>query len=293
MFRTILICAMFSGTFASAKNLRIITDIAPIHSLVSAVVGDTQDVMLIIAQNVDLHHFALRPQQAVDLQSSEVIVHVGRSLIPWFNETAETLAPDAVIIELQDTVGLSTFGLREHGEDGHDHDDTHGMDPHIWLDPDNAVLMLENIASSLAALDKDNAQTYMVNTAALIVKINEWRDETDLLFAGLGNVPFLVGHDAFQYFEHAHNLVPAGFVTDALGTAPNINAMRSLSAETVKCIFVDVNEKGPHTVQIAKQIGASEVFVDALGSDLALGADLYLDMMQDLAAAFQGCLSNQ
>jgi zinc transport system substrate-binding protein len=100
----------------------------------------------------------------------------------------------------------------------------------------------------------------------------------------------LVGHDAFQYFENMIGVAPSGFVTDALGAAPTIQIMQDLSVSAAKCIIADENETNPHSARIAETIGAKIVVANPNGSTLALGADLYMAMIRELADDYAACL---
>ena len=89
------------------------------------------------------------------------------ALTPWLHTPLESLAQEASVIELMLVEKTRHHDLREDEEgDDHDHDHAHGeddLDPHGWLDPDNAALWLGVIAAELATLDAENAEMYMAN----------------------------------------------------------------------------------------------------------------------------------
>lgn len=137
LWASLLAGAALTGT-ASADAPQVTADIAPVHSLVAAVMGDTGTPSLIVAPGASPHGYALRPSEARALSQSKVIFWTGEGLLPWFGETAATLGPDAVVIDLSKVDGLHVLPSRDiaifeggghdhgHGHDGHDDHATHG-----------------------------------------------------------------------------------------------------------------------------------------------------------------------
>src|SRR5690606_19621222 len=101
-----------------------------------------------------------------------------------------------------------------HAEDQHHHDhQTGGIDTHLWLNPENAKVMATAIETSLAALDPDNAAAYHANLAKLTDKIDELDVEIAATLSPVKNKPFIVFHDAYQYFEEHYGVTVAGSIT--------------------------------------------------------------------------------
>mgnify|MGYP005990151321 FL=1 len=127
----------------------VLTDIAPIHGMVAAVMGDLGTPDLLLPPGADPHDYALRPSDARTLSDASLIIWVGEGLTPWLAEPVQTLAKDAVTLELLDTEGWPKRELHhedeadhdEHGEGGHndheDHDEHAGHDDHGEDDHDD------------------------------------------------------------------------------------------------------------------------------------------------------------
>lgn len=232
--------AALFGTAALADVPKVVTDIAPVQSIVARVMQGLGTPDVIVRPGVSPHGYAMRPSEAAALEAADLIVWVGEGLTPWMEEAIDTLAKDSHEIELLDLEETALLDMREgvnfephdhgdddhddhHGEDDHDHDgehahdedhageheehDHHGHahgthDPHAWLDPENAAAWMQVIAGELAEIDPGNASAYMKNA-------EDGRAELAALTARLqadlqparGN-GFLVFHDAYQYFEH-------------------------------------------------------------------------------------------
>ena len=109
---------------------------------------------------------------------------------------------------------LSTRAGNNWEEDGHDHHDhAHGSyDVHFWLDPNNATQIIKGIIRELSKVYPENINIYKENAKKAIKKIKK----TDLVIKSMLNSiqdkPYIVFHDAYQYFEKAYNLKPAGSI---------------------------------------------------------------------------------
>ncbi|SFS02523.1 zinc ABC transporter substrate-binding protein [Yoonia litorea] len=114
---------------ALADVPRVMTDIAPIHSLTAQVMGDLGTPDVLLPPGADPHDFALRPSDAQALGDADIVFWVGEGLTPWLAEPLETLAGSAAHISLLETEGWTQLDIREAGDHGHGHGD-HGHDDH-------------------------------------------------------------------------------------------------------------------------------------------------------------------
>ena len=122
--RLAAIIATCAGTMGWAEVPRVVTDIAPIHSLAAAVMEGAGTPTLLIGPGTDPHHAALKPSQAESLQEADIVLWMGHGLTPWLEEPVETLATRATILELMDTDGAVTLEMRgDHDDHDHGHDE--------------------------------------------------------------------------------------------------------------------------------------------------------------------------
>lgn len=305
---------LLSGT-AFADVPRVVTDIPPVHSLVAMVMGDLGTPDLLVDQGADPHSFQLRPSQASSLQDAGLIVWMGHQMTPWLERTLEGLEIKAIQIELLDAAATETIAF---GDDAaHDHaaetapadgnakphvegdDDDHhhdGLDPHAWLDPDNARAWLGLIAAALSTLDPENAATYAANAAAGGAEIAAVEAEIDTLLAPVKAKPFVVYHDAYGYFAGHFGLSVAGELAIGDATTPSAAKLATLRASLITgapvCIFPEANHDPKLLIQIADgtpvAIGG---VLDPEGSALTPGPSLYPDLMRGLATTLAACLT--
>ena len=152
-------------------------------------------------------------------------------------------------------------------DDDHDHGHSHGeADPHIWLDPLNAVIMVDNIAKALSSADPDYAETYYARAEAYKVKLQQLHETIDAALAPLTNRTILyAGHFSFGYFAHRyglHHISPyAGFAPDAEPTPQRI-------AELIQ----RVSQSGSNTIFYAELVDprVARVISEQTGAEMVL-----------------------
>jgi zinc transport system substrate-binding protein len=144
-FRSVLaapglgLMATFLSTTAFADVPSVATDITPVHSLVSIVMGDLGTPALIVQPGASPHGYSMRPSEAQALDRADLVVWMGEALTPWLEGPIDTLASGAHKIELMSVEGTvlhdyregATFAAHDHDHDEHDahsHDDHKGHD---------------------------------------------------------------------------------------------------------------------------------------------------------------------
>lgn len=282
---------------------KVVASIKPIHSLVSAVMAGLGEPGLIVKGAASPHTYSLRPSDAAALESADIVFWTGHGLELFLANALDTLAPRAEQVELAETPGLVLLPLREggtfephsHGDEDHDHDHDHGeSDMHFWLDPANARLMVSHIATVLAEADPENAAAYDANAEAELLRLDALEAELRHKLAPLAGKPFLVFHDAYQYFEARFGLELAGAVTispDVMPGAARIDQLRDRLAELgATCVFAEPNFEPAIIRTIVEGTKASSGMLDPEGSALAEGPDLYPQLLRGLADGLLDCL---
>ncbi|TYB90077.1 zinc ABC transporter substrate-binding protein [Oceaniovalibus sp. ACAM 378] len=313
--RAAALCALLFATPAMADVPRVVTDIAPVHGLVSKVMQGLGTPHLIVRPGASPHDHDLRPSDAGALQSADAVFWIGTALTPQLESRIETLAGSAVSVQLLNLPGTetlafrlgATFGPDDHGHDAdtpapgtapdHDHDHDHdqsGTDPHAFLSPDNARLWLGEIASTLSGLDPENAAIYVANAAAGQAEIDTVVAEIEPTLAALSDVRYVVFHDAYQYFERRFGLAPIGAInlSDASDPSPTrLDAMRAATkGQNVVCAF---SEPQFNPGLIAAVFGGTDTktaVLDPLGTAIPIGPGFYPALLRDLAQGMADCL---
>jgi zinc transport system substrate-binding protein len=277
----------------------------PVHSLVAAVMGDLGTPDLIVKGAASPHNYSLRPSDAAALESADVVFWTGHGLELFLEDSIETLAPNAIIVALSVNPSIHLLPVREGGafephadeaEEGHEHDDHGEKDMHFWLDPVNATFMLAHIAETLAGADPEHADAYFANAKLEIARVQELIAAWDATLAPVKDRPFIVFHDAYQYFEHRFGLTVAGSITvtpDTLPGAQRIGELRDkvMSAGAV-CVFAEPQFEPAVVQTIIGGTPARSGTLDPEGAGLTEGSRLYEELITGLVDSLVACLGD-
>lgn len=321
---TLAVLIGFAGA-ARAEIPHVATDIAPIYSLVAQVMDGVGTPDLIVRPGASPHGYALRPSEARALQRADLVVWMGPALTPWLVKPMGTVADAGQQIVLLDLSQTHLLPWREwdeesdhdadheegheghddehhgdedndadHADQGHDHDHAGGVDPHAWLDPENAKLWLTAIAQALAAKDPANADQYLTNAQAGVVALDKMQARITQQLRPYHDQPFVTFHDAFQYFEDRFDLHNVGVVSLSDAAAPSPADMARLQAtigaQGVSCAFSEPQFDPGLLIVAGENADVTISQLDPLGSRLEIGPMLYGDSLQAMADAISQCL---
>ena len=312
-------------------EIKVVTSIKPIHSLASYLMDGVGKPDLIVDGYSSPHNFVLKPSHAKMLQDADLIFWVGEDLENFLEKPLNSIAKKAEKIELIEIKGLKKLKFRErnvfdehdHGRkedehddhakkeddhDDHDHDkedhkeddhDDHGheghahgeYDPHIWLDPMNAKVILNEMAEHLIENDQKNASKYKDN----LKKSNKDLDKLIKNVKSELNKDFksIVFHDAYQYFEKRFNVNILGAFTvntDVMPGAEQLAEIREvIEHDKVSCVFSEPQFNPAIINAVAKDMNINTGILDPLGATLNPGKDLYFDLIGNMSKSFKGC----
>ncbi len=302
-------------TIASA-DVSVVTTIKPVHSLVSGVMEGVSTPELLIKGAASPHDFSLKPSQAGQLQNADVVFWIGDHLETSLAKPISTMAEKALRIELFDAPGVQHLKFRdgdgfegddhEHGEthdqadsgkdDDHDHNHgADGLDPHIWLDPENARAMVREIAEDLSAADPENAATYKANADAMDRKLIDLIQSTNERLAPVKGRPFIVFHDGYHYFEDRFGMPAAGAITlnpEVPAGADRVAEVHdTIEKQQADCVFAEPQFEPKLIRVVLEGTEARSGTLDPLGADLKDGPGLYFALISAMADAMADCLS--
>ena len=313
-----LIGLLAFSTLAKA-DLKVVTSIKPIHSLASYIMDGVGSPGLIVDGYNSPHSFQLKPSHAKMLEQADIIFWIGEDLENFLEKPLATIAKKAEKIELLEIKGIKKLKFRErnifeeheghddHGHDakkeehddhGHDakkeeHDDHEGhghgeYDPHIWLDPINAKVILNEITEHLIENDSKNASTYKSNLAKARSGIDKLI--IDVITETNTDLSYVVFHDAYQYYENRFNVNILGAMTvnpDVMPGAEQIHEIHEvIEHDNVSCILSEPQFNPDIIKSIAKDTNVKTGVLDPLGANLKPGKDLYFDLIRNMSASF-------
>ena len=299
---SIFILSVLAIASAHARETKgVVVTIKPLHSLVSGVIGDTGEATLLLSGTTSPHDFQLKPSQMRGIQKATVVFYIDDSFETFLAGAFEAL-PDAMRrVAMVQKAGLSLLSYRKGGAwEAHQHEvhenDAEGQhhaheaghyDLHVWLDPKNAIRMVKSITKELSAIYPENRNVYKANARQMVKSIKALNEALKAELASVKDRPFIVFHDAYQYFERAYGLRGVGSIllNPEASPSPNrIRAVRGKLKETgAQCVFREPQFSDRLVDTVREATNAKSGILDPLGADLAPGADLYVKLLRNLA----------
>lgn len=302
-FRRCFFCFValtLGGINAYASSVpQVVVSIKPLHSLVSAVMGDLGRPGLILKQAGSEHGYALKPSDAKILSTADIIFIANPNMELFLSRPIENLGVKEHMIALSSAPGIELLPIREGGlfeGDGDVHNSS-GNDFHFWLDPENARKVVTYIADILAKKDPDHAANYRDNAAAYNKMLAELEQNIRQSIASVSDENFIVFHDAYQYFEHRFGLHAVGSVAidpERQPGAKRLSAIRNtIRNEHIVCVFAEPQFPNKLVDIVVENTSARVGMLDPLGQSLTEGATLYPELIKNLRNNLVSCLSGK
>ena len=287
--------------FSSVKaEIKVVTSIKPIHSLVSYIMEGVGSPDLIVDGYNSPHGFSLKPSHAKMLQEADIVIYVGEGVEEFLEKPLESIASNAVKFELLGQSGIKKLKFRERNifgdhddHDDHEHDDHgHGeFDPHIWLDPMNAKIIVKKVTNQLSKLDKENSSIYKSNSKKALKELDQMIKEVKSDVNKDAKV--VVFHDAYQYFEKRFNVNIIGALTVNTDVSPGAEQLAEIREviehEKVTCVLSEPQFNPEIVETIAKDTNISSGVLDPLGATLDSGKTLYFNLIKNISTSLKSC----
>lgn len=317
--RVVVLLALVAGGTCAARAAgtaeanpqigpRVVVSILPLHSLVAGVMAGVGAPRLLVRGAVSAHRYTLRPSDARALGAADLVIWVGPGLESFLAKPLRALAGRARVVALGDEPGIDLLRRRVGGAEtaavrpdirpgGESGQDRARLDPHIWLDPENAKRMVQFFAQILGALDPDHGPRYRANAARLAARLDRLDAALAAALTPLKEIPYVVFHDAYGYLEARYGLRRVAAVTlnpeDKPGARRLAELRREMFAAGVVCVFTEPQFKPALVAALTGGIPGPRIRgapLDPLGAALTPGPEAYFELMRDLSRSLVGCL---
>lgn len=249
-------------------RLTVVATTYPVYLFATAVTQGVEGIRverLNTGETSCLHDYTLSVNDMKLLEQADVIVMNGAGLEEFLEDALET--SEAAVIDCSRGVELLENHSHHHDEHDHSHDGhDHGhWDPHYWMDPRNAVIMVENIGKGLQELIPE---AYQIDSGVGLAKahLNAW-DTTLREMVELGKTSgedyditgLITFHDGFQYFANAYGFPLLEAIEEEAGSeasAKEIVEITELVKEhDIPVIFTEINGSDATAAAIARETG--------------------------------------
>jgi zinc transport system substrate-binding protein len=301
MFAALLGGICVAAASPAVAGLNVVVTIKPVHALVLGVMRGVAEPTLLVKGSSSPHTYALTPADALALSHAAVFFRVAPVIEPFTHKVVGALSKDVDVVTLIDAPGLKLLAARagptfEHTDahQGHGYD-ARSIDGHAWLDPVNAQVMVEQIARVLSRHDPERAEVYTANAKALKSKLNDLASELDGLLRPVAARPYILFHDAMQYFERRFRLNAVGSIAISPEIPPSgkrlLEIRQRISAGGAVCVFAEPQFGAALVRTVVEGTGARVGTLDPEAIRFAPSPDLYFTLMRSLAAELTHCLS--
>lgn len=311
----LLVCGFAPALWAQQDAPpRVVVSVKPIHSLVAAVMEGVGEPQLLIKGAGSPHGYALRPSEARMLSEADLVIWVGEGLETFLLRPLATLGKSARQLELVDHLQAQMLPVRKggaweghdhkpdrHGHDhkpdhhGHDHASPESLDHHIWTSPVLAKEIVSLIAVTLGDMDPSHQGQYKRNAAALHKQLDQLYQEISQQLAPVSSLPYIVFHDAYQYFERDFKLNAIGSVTIDTERAPGVRRVKEIRDKIIetgaRAVFSEPQFESRIVATVTEGSGAKTGVLDPLGTDLTEGSQTYFALIQQLSKTLLSTLS--
>ncbi len=306
MFRFLLIACLSLWGFSAQAQVQILTSIKPLQLIAAAVQDGQGEPHVLLPPGASPHYFVLRPSDAKRLDKADLFYWIGPDLENFLPRLLQQRSQPSVAVQSLPGLHLQYFAqAHQHGdEDEHDdhlvqHDHAHApgaVDAHLWLLPHNARVIAERISSDLSELDPSNADHYAANLHAFTQRLNTLDQQLKAKLEPLQGKSFFVFHEAFNYFEQAYGLAHAGVFalsSELQPGAKHVSLMRNrLQQAGPSCVFSEPPMQPRLAYTLADGLPVTLAELDPMGTELAVSAHGYEQLLSNIAQQFSTCLEN-
>ncbi len=253
--------------------------IRPLQLIAAAITEEVSQPQLVMDGSQDPHHPSLRPSQRRAMNQADIFIWIGPQLETGMEAIIGEL--DALVITVINLDGLTVYPLNA------------SVDPHVWLDSNNAGIIADALAANLIELDRENEARYLQNLARFRSGLKSLENELGKTVDPDSFPAFAVYHNGYQYFEKQLGLFHLTSFTDNEEVQPGIRRVMEikslLNASDVNCIVVDPAVNSGNLQNQLERDNLRFISVDVLAHDIPLSGDGYFQFMQKLAANFASC----
>jgi len=231
----------------SYAKIKVVTTLFPFYDFTEQIGQNQVDVTLLLPPGVEAHSYSPTPKDIMKIRNADLFIYTGKTMEPWVQDLLQGIKNKQLKI-IDVSQGLE---LNEH--DGHHHHEHLEQDPHIWLDPNKIIEIVNQISDALSSENPEAQALFNKNANKLIQALEVLERETKALYATCQKKPIIfAGHNIFSYYAKHYGLefvnAYPNFSPNARPTAKSlIRLIEIIKENQVKYIY--------HEAQIEPKIG--------------------------------------
>ncbi|MDW8706871.1 zinc ABC transporter substrate-binding protein AdcA [Streptococcus suis] len=298
----LLLGACGNSTASEDGKLNIVTTFYPVYEFTKQVAGDEANVDLLVKAGTEVHGYEPSAKDIARIQEADAFVYENENMETWVHDVEGSIDTEKVnVISATEGMLLLPGGEEEH--EGHDHSEeghSHAYDPHVWLSPERAITLVENIRDSLVAKYPEKKDAFETNAAAYIEKLDALDAKYSETLSAAKQKYFVTQHTAFAYLALDYGLKQVSITGVAADEDPTPSRLAELTEYInkygIKYIYFEENASKSVAETLAKETGVQLEVLNPLESltdeDMKNGKD-YISVMEDNLTALEKTTSQE
>ncbi len=276
-----MVSSLPAGASPQAKPLplSVVVTIPPLAGMIAPLLEPEDRIEVLLKEGESPHGFALRPSHLKTLKNADALLMVGSPVDAWVHKSVERMQNKT--INMAELANLQKLPIRKGGlwekklpkREGHEHDghkhSAMSYDGHLWMSIHNAKQMIGAFSEKLMELRPDQAQSIQHNTQNWLAKIAQTENLVNQQLKPNRHTPFMVLHDAFQYFEQHFELNGVGSIRLNPELQPSVKRLltlrKKLKSENVQCIFKEPQFPDKQILKLAENTSVTVGELDPMG----------------------------
>ncbi|WP_074411798.1 zinc ABC transporter substrate-binding protein AdcA [Streptococcus suis] len=298
----LLLGACGNSTASEDGKLNIVTTFYPVYEFTKQVVGDEANVDLLVKAGTEVHGYEPSAKDIARIQEADAFFYENENMETWVHDVEKSLDTTKVSV-ISATEGMLLLPGGEEEHEGHDHSGdghSHAYDPHVWLSPERAITLVENIRDSLVAKYPEKKDAFETNAAAYIEKLDALDAKYSETLSAAKQKYFVTQHTAFAYLALDYGLKQVSITGVAADEDPTPSRLAELTEYInkygIKYIYFEENASKSVAETLAKETGVQLDVLNPLESltdeDMKNGKD-YISVMEDNLTALEKTTSQE
>lgn len=269
-----------------AKPL-VVSSIKPLTLIAKEIAGTHADVDTLLPITASPHDYPLKVSDYKRLQKAELVLWIGPELESFLQKPLANL-PNKPMITAYNLQGLHWPAESPAETDKHHHE----RDPHLWLDPRNAVVVARALSEQLAQIDPAHKDAYAANLQLFATKMGDLDARLRIALKPLAGLGFAVYHEGYGHFISHYGLLQLAYVTytpEQRPGAKHLHHLKKVLAKDGHCLFLEPYNDLQSAQDLAQELQLPIGTLDALGSE---GVTSYAQLLEHMSDAILHCLTH-
>lgn len=286
-----LVLMAISVAVPAQAKLQIVVSIKPLALIAQEVAGNHADVATLLPVTASPHDYPLKMSDHQRLRAADLVVWIGPELESFLARPLANIAANKLLTSYQ----LS--GLYWPQADTSNHNHTSHMhankDPHLWLDPRNAVVIAQAIATRLGQQQPAFAAQFQANARQFTAAVQLVDKQIAQQLESVKGAGFAVYHEGYGHFVGRYNLHQVAYVTYTPERRPgarHLKELREVLAKEGECLFMEPHYQAQGMEEMAKTLNLRIGLLDPIGDQQITS---YQQLMQQLSRSFLACLADR